>query len=549
VVRRLALVLLLIGAGRAGPAPAQPATPEVVAPIVYESDGGFYLGAGRRDGLTAGIEGTVRRGAVDVARVRVKSASSTSAFVEIVRLLGVERPRVGDRAVFSVAPPAPANEAEPATLPPPAGRREGGTADREFTPLLAPEARPALSRAANIFHGALRLGTNVNLNGQTDLDYFYHRAMFTGSVDRLFSGPYSVEWDLDLFYRDGEGYEGRSDYRDLRFRSDFFVVRRHFDDGSVIGAGRILPQALPAVGRLDGVYGEWQVSPSFRIGLAAGFRPDRDDLGFSTDEIGAAPYAVFESGSPDGLRFWSAAGFLATWFEGDADRQAVLWDGRIAWERLSCYWSSVVDLYGSNDEVRSGVRLTRLDANVRYDLHPLLMPWVGVRKWEVPESGAERSVVLGDEVFDDGYVRAYAGLAHDLGRGWSIDEQATWVVGSADVDGVQVRIGVRKSGVLGIPGSTFDVSAFNLVGVDVTGYSGSAGFGFYPVDSLWVRLGYVLTHSEQDVDGGPTFTNHLMSLDLDWRLSRSLTLTNRLAKSFGDETDAIMLDLALTWRW
>jgi hypothetical protein len=69
------------------------------------------------------------------------------------------------------------------------------------------------------------------------------------------------------------------------------------------------------------------------------------------------------------------------------------------------------------------------------------------------------------------------------------------------------------------------------------------------VDPLYVRLGYVLTDTEQDVQGGPSFTNHLVSLDLDWRLSRSLSLTSRLARSFGDETDSTMFDLALNWRW
>jgi len=547
VVVRVTIALLLLAGLGARAVPAQSATEEVkvIAPVVYESEGGFYLGAGTREGLKAGLEGTVRRGAVDVARVRVRSASLSSSFVEVVRQFGVERPRVGDRAVFSVPrrPPGPETETPPQTAPrtPPQ--------DEEFVPLLAPPARPALSRTANIFHGALRLQTSASLNGQTDLDYFYYRATFAGTVDRLFSGPYSLEWDLDLFYRNGDGYESRPDYQELRFRSQFFVLRRHFEDGSVIGVGRVLPQALPAIGRIDGAYGEWQASPSFRIGLAAGFRPDREDMGFASDELGVAPYAVFEAGQAGGFRVWTAAGFLATWFEGDADRQAVLWDGRIAYERLSFNWSSAVDFYGSGDEIRSGVRVSRLDAQLRYDLHPLLNPWIGIRKWETPETESDRAVAISDEVFDEGYRRAYIGLSHDLGRGWTLEEQLTRVDGSGDVDGLQVRVGVIKSDVLGLPGSVLDLSVFNIVGVDVNGFSGSAGLAFYPVDPLYVRLGYVLTDTEQDVQNGPTFTNHLVSLDLDWRLTRSLTLNGRLARSFGDETDAIMLDLALNWRW
>ncbi len=511
-------------------------------PITYAAGDQLYIDAGTDDALAVGAEGVVRRGESEVARVRVRSASSSSSSLEIVRRFAAEGPRVGDRVVFRIAKPAP--ETTDDGTSPPAKKK-----DEPFVPLLAPtEPLAAKTGTSNVFHGWLEVGAGANLSDVDDRDETRFRLSTGGSLDRIAGGAWSAEWDVDWYQRGGDDAD---DPTEGEVEIDRFVLRYHFGDDGVVGIGRIQPLALPSVGRIDGIYGEVRATQGLRFGVVGGTRPDLEDQGFSSDEYAVAPYAVFEAGSYDDVRLWTSAGFLATWYDGESDRQALLLDARVDLaKRYVVRVTSEVDFYDSDDVARSGTRVTRLGAYASADFHDLFQPWVDVRDIELPDTLARRSIQVDpDQPFDDGYRRTSIGVRHELGQGWSLEESVARTDADNIDDDATFRVRAAKSGLFGLRGSRADLAVYEILGIDSDGIGASGSVSLMPAESLWLRLGYVHSEIDTDTAGNPSFSTKTATFDFDWFLTNDLSLSSRLAHAFGDEDDASLLDVSLTWRW
>lgn len=519
-------------------------TTVVEANVVYAAGDGYYLGHGTDIGLRAGLEGEIRRASGPVAFVRVRSASRTSAFVAVVRLVGSDPPRVGDRVVFRV--PVPRETTEPPST----------TADRPFEPLLAPspDAAPVVTR--NVFHGDVRAGLAWTRDRERDANYVYQRLASSGAGERIGGAPWSVEWDVVLDTRMGSGYRDHDDYRDVRIRLDQLVVRRHFADGSTAGVGRIQPLALPGIGLFDGAYGEWQSSERLRFGGVVGFRPDPEHRGPTSAEPGVAGWAALDVGDDDGVRVGGGLGALATWYDGKADRHAIFADVRVVspsgW-RVDV--TSEVDVYQSAD-VESGVSLTRLGARLDVPVSDAIGVWADLQTFRLPDTRASRSTFEIDEtlygleeVFDRGYRRTSLGARAAIGAGWHVDTEATVVTARGIEHDLQLRVGVRKNAPFGWKGTSFDVSGFNLVGVDLDGFGFRTGFGGMISDTLFARVGYILTRAERDAPGAPTTSNHRPSIDLDWRITRAWSIYLRTGVGLGDGTKSTTAEAGVAWRF
>lgn len=538
----LAALVALVPAPRQDGDDASADTIVFETPITYAAGGQLYIDAGTNDALAVGSEGVVRRGEAEIARVRIQSASSSSASLEIVRRFAAEGPRVGDRVVFRIAKPV-----EPEREPP-GGTTRPAKDDEPFVPLLA-ETEPLAARTAtsNVFHGYLEFGASANLSDIDDRDESRFRIGTGGSLDRIGGTAWSAEWDLDWYQRGGDDTD---DPTDGELEVDLFVLRYHFGDDGVVGLGRIQPLALPSIGRIDGVYGEVRATQGLRFGIVGGTRPDVEDQGFSSDEYAVAPYAVFETGSYEDVRFWTSAGFLATWYDGESDRHALLLDARVDLaKRYVVRVTSEVDFYDS-DDTRSGTRVTRLGAYASADLHDLFQPYVDVRDIELPETLARRSIrVDPDEPFDDGYRQTRVGLRHELGHGWSLEESVARTDADDFDDDPTFRVRAAKSGLFGLRGSRADLSVYEILGVDSDGIGASGSVSLMPAESLWMRLGYVHSEIDNDTAGSPSFSTKTATLDFDWFVTNDLSLGSRLAHSFGEDDDASVLDVSLTWRW
>lgn len=540
MIRALAFVVALATAALAAAQEAATRTVEVA--IVYAAAGGYYLDGGTERSLRPGLEGVVRGDGGVIGTVRIRSASRTSAFVTVVRRTGPRAPRVGDAVAFAV----------PTTDPP----GEPVESDAPFTPLLAPAPSTAIAETRNVFHGDLRVGIAWTNDRESGRDYLYPQLASSGSGERIGGGPWSLEWDVVLNTRLGDGYDDRDDYRDVRLRVDQLVVRRHFADDSVAGVGRIQPLALPGIGLFDGVYGEWNASDSVRVGGIGGLRPDPEDLGLSGDAPGVAGWCAIDLGSPDAVRFFTAFGALATWFDGSPDRHAAFVDARLvsaAGWRLDI--TSEIDLYRGDDD-ESGLALTRFGGRFDVPLGAVFGVWFDVQHFQLPDTLAARSTFDLDEslytygeVFNNGYRRTSVGLRQNVGRGWYFEEEATIVVAEDIDDELQVRLTVRKNAPFGWRGTAADATAFNVVGVDLDGFGGRIGFGGMVAETLYARVGYAFTRVESTLPGHDPLTNHFPSIDFDWRVSIPWSIHFRLGTAFGDGARSTTVDAGVTWRF
>lgn len=514
---------------------------DLTAPITYVSGKRLYVDVGSGDGLVAGAEAVILRGDVDLGRARVTSVSSSSAALEVVRLFGNEVPRPGDRIALRVVLPSGAGEATDETA-------AEGAPDTTFVPLLAPtEPLAARTGAANVAHGWIEAGFDVRRSDVDGRDESRFRLSTGGSIERLAGRAWSVEWDVDWYRRGGDDGD---DSFDGEVQVDQFVLRRHFGDSGVIGFGRIQPLALPSVGLVDGAYGEIEAAPGLRLGIVGGARPDLEDLGLSSDEYAVAPYVTFETGSYERVRLWTSAGFLATWFDGDSDRQAVLVDARLdLTRRYSIQVTSEIDIYDGDEAVRSGTRVTRFGAHAYAHLHDLFRPWIDIRDIEPADTLRLASTVDDPTVLlDGGYRRSTVGVRHDLGGGWSLEESVSRTDSDETDDDLAFEIRGARSGLFGIHSARADLAVYEIVGADSDGIGLSGSFSAMPVDSLYLRLGYV--HSEIDVDsaGDPSFSTSTVTFDADWYATSSVSVGARLDHSFADD-DASSLGVWLRWRW
>ena len=81
-----------------------------------------------------------------------------------------------------------------------------------------------------------------------DRSYHFYRVATSGSAERLFDGPWSLNWSLDLHRRRGSGYRGDSQRDDLKMRADELALWHHLADQAVMGFGRLLPRARRKTG-------------------------------------------------------------------------------------------------------------------------------------------------------------------------------------------------------------------------------------------------------------------------------------------------------------
>src|SRR5688572_4536158 len=292
-VRRVAALSALLAGSTGAIAPpavaqevARGAAPagrrDVDAPVTQVAADGVYFAAGSDAGVVVGARGTLERDGRVIAEIEVRHASATSSFAALLTLEPDVRPQAGDRAVLrGLGPPGEATSRAPAS-----GDAAGDA--KPFTPLLAPAVKADSTTRGNLFHGSAGFSTSWLRDLENDREYLNLRLSTAGDVERLGGGPWSLQYRLDLDRRSGDGYDGDPQRDEWRPRLDTAILRRHFDDGSVVGLGRFTPLALQGIGRIDGAYAEEVVGDGARIGGLVGFRPDRENYGPRTNDLIAA---------------------------------------------------------------------------------------------------------------------------------------------------------------------------------------------------------------------------------------------------------------------
>ena len=93
-------------------------------------------------------------------------------------------------------------------------------------------------------------------------------------------------------------------------------------------ARAFVPYELPSIGYVDGLQAQVHPGEHTRLGIAGGLKPDRINLDPSTDEPFVVPYATYVAGPRDGRHYSGTVGLMNSYYQGDLDRLAVLFDQR-----------------------------------------------------------------------------------------------------------------------------------------------------------------------------------------------------------------------------
>ena len=261
----------------------------------------------------------------------------------------------------------------------------------DFIPLLAPVAspRPVSSRADTISHGRLRLA-EVYQRDNAGSRHTISRVESGGSVERLYSGPWSLVWLGNASYRDSNVFSGSSDFRKPRLHLMTLQLSRKIDGGGFARLGRILPLELPGIGYIDGAQLQSRPREGVSVGAAAGLRPNLADLGLSARQSLASAYATVEKGARGQWYYSGTLGVLGTEFKGRADELALLYDQRSDLSpKLSIYGTAQLDYKAWNGPEPKGVRLTRANATATSPLLSFFTLRTGLDHYERPQTRAE----------------------------------------------------------------------------------------------------------------------------------------------------------------
>lgn len=559
----LSFVVLIGGAG--GVAAEEPKATKIRAQVIYETTEGIYVDPGAvvlevgGDGWLDVVSGV---GAGErIARFEITTAARGSALLRLELEPGKTTPDAGDvvRLWLEVdLPPAPEPEPEPVAPieedAPTTLKPLGEEIDTDL-PLLAPRSLSGLVQTdpINIFHGRVSFRQLFQAASEADLSSSRTHLRTSGSLDRIDGTPWAFEWSGDLSYRAGDAYEFVADFQEVRFQAYRLAFFRRFDDRSTIRFGHFLPGELPGVGYIDGWQGEKVLEEGLRVGAILGFKSYRDDLDPTLREPTVVPYATFRAGRDTEKSYSATAGLLASLYKGKPDRLAFLLDQTARLGRLTLLASSEVDVDIGGAEIRSGVRLTRLNLSTNFRLASAHVLRAGVDRYETPDTEAERNLVddlllVDTEFFEDEYSRYWLGASHDLSDHWSLDERVSFTDSTID-DDYRWRLSLTRHGLPGVPDGNLGFHVFRLAGDEIEGVGGRItsslpfrNHTFFIEPSLAFRWAEFELESESFIFSEASVRTH-------WLISDSWSFTGGVSVALTDDDHSLSADFGITLRW
>ena len=540
------------GASEKEPAKTQERVP-VECRILYETADGFYVDVGTGKGLRVGSTGVLLHNGNLVARVEAVTVSSGSAFLRVVSDRAGVSPGSGAQVVLVIDDPEKATEEPTRYLSPTLKNGQ----DDGFTPLLTPPLQGNLAdpQARNVFHGKLTSRNLFQTSSDGDLDYLRSRLGARGSVERLGATPWSLDYSLDLSYRDGDALEEVHDHQEVRTEVYRLAFSRRFDDDSSVRVGRFIPGELPSAGYLDGFQGEKVMREGLRLGVMLGTKPTRDDLDFTDKEPTLVLYGSLESGDRETAGYSGTLGLLTSAFNGKFDRSALLWDQSAHRGAFSVFSSSEIDFDIGASQIREDfVRLTRWNLSTAYEWSESTTLRAGLDKFEIPDTEAERdfsgAVLLPEnEFFGNGYWRFWVGASHQLPWNLSLREEASFTDSEQVDDAFRWSAGITRTGLPGLPSGRLTLDVYNLVGDEIEGYGGRLS-GFLPLrnHSLTLQPSVAFRFLEFDT-GSADFLFVDVALHGHWQVSRKWNFVGGVSYALTDDEQRLLFDVGVTLRW
>jgi hypothetical protein len=555
--RWLILVAAVTVSTLAGPV-SDAAESRVQGRIVQETQEGVYVDAGVDQGLQPGCTGSLVLDDGRTFAFEVVYAQRQSALLRLPAYGG--QGRLSGRTVEIVMSDEPPNQTEkrPAKPNDPNGAAKSSTnapspdGQEKFVPLLAPMPRgPAVPKPPSTSHGRIQVQQMFQTDSQGELGYAVTRLSSSGGVARIEGSAWSFEWSGDLWYRTGDAYLSHPDYQEPHLDLYRAMFQRPFGEGGFLRVGRFVPYELPGIGYVDGLQGQVQPGEHTRLGVVGGLKPNRIDLDASADEPLVVPYVIFTAGPRDGRHYFGTVGLLNSYYQGEIDRLALLFDQRVGLARdLTLYSTAVVDFDVGAAQSRTGTRLTQLDVSAIWELSSFLTLRAGMDHWERPDQQAQRALVPfpDDRFFDNGYWRYWVGSSQNLPWNLRLAEEVGFIQSdTADGDG-RWQVSVTRNGLGAWRDASATVSVYNLIAYGNEGY-GCGVSGYLPLNKGTVIVqpaaGFRVLQSArgQDISLG------YLSVGLDGRLSRNWSLFGGVTYFSGDDVGSTQLDLGLRYSW
>ena len=206
--------------------------------------------------------------------------------------------------------------------------------------------------------------------------------------------------------------------------------------------GRFLQNGMPEFGLLDGIEWGHRLRNGDRYGFSLGFMPEPLPEQDSGDDFQIAGYYEWVRDAREELT--AAVGFQTTWNNGDPDRDLLVSRVRYAptdaWNIYASLW---LDLYGSDDLVRSGVGVTLADLIARRSYSNGQGLEFGYRHLEFPELlRNEFEPITLEELADDHLDRVYTRAWTPIGEGFRLDTRAGAWIDEHD-DGYDGRVSLQ----------------------------------------------------------------------------------------------------------
>lgn len=524
--------------------------------LVYETADGFFVDVGINEGLEAGEKGWLRRDGEQIGQIEVIRVAQESALLRLVSGLSRDLGLAGERITILFDRPEPTPTRPPVGREPSPTLRDRAATEEPFVPLLAPPGMKdaGFSDAENIFHGTFTTRQIFQLSSDGDTDYSITRGRTSGSLERIGRSPWTLEWSGEASYRTGD-LEYVRDFEQIRLEVYRLALFRRFDDESFVRIGRFIPRELPSVGFLDGIHGEKVLTKHIRVGSMLGFKPERDGLNVVFEEPTAVAYTTFEAGDRLKFHYTGTAGVLASLYEGDADRLAILIDQRMNFGKLSLYSTSDVDLDIGAAEVHDGPRVTRWDVSAAYSLTSWLGLRAGVDRFERPDTEAERDFINTgaldpEDFYDRGFWRYWTGANHALFWNLYLSEEVSLTDSEDENYTFRWNASLTRSGLPWLPAASLTVTAYNLNGGETEGYGGRIS-AYLPFSSYGLSLhpSVAARKLESDLIDDDEFEVADASLRVNWVLSPSWTVSAGGSYAFTDDVQRSLFDLAFTFRW
>ena len=403
----------------------------------------------------------------------------------------------------------------------------------------------------NISHGRIQVQQMFQTDSQGDLGYSVTRLSSSGGMDRIEGSPWSFEWSGDVRYRAGDAYLANPNYQEPHLDLYRAMFQRPLGEGGFFRLGRFVPYELPAIGYVDGLQGQVRPGEHTRLGVVGGLKPNRIDLDASVDEPLVVPYAMFTAGPRDGRHYSGTVGLLNSYYKGELDRLALLFDQRAGLAKgLTLYSTAVVNFDVGASQTRSGTRLTQLDVSAVSEISSFLTLRAGVDHWERPDQRAERALVpfQDERFFDNGYWRYWVGSSQNMPWNLRLAEEVGYIQ-SDTVDGdLRWQVSLTRGGLGAWRDASVTVAVYNLVAYEHDGY-GCRVSGYLPLNNGTVIVQPAAGFRVLQAAPGQDISLSYLSVGLDGRLSRNWNVFGGVTYFNGDGADSTLFELGLRYAW